>query len=152
MISFRMEAGLLGAFVWLPRPREERWRCDSAAATAAAAAAAAATDPGALLSPAPCPPPLPSRGQSAVEFPLEGSRILGCPKRAPSTARLLSRGPRALIRLPFSVWTGACYWHGVGWSMFNSSSALARTRQHQRSASANFILHRVLRRMNKWPA
>ena len=32
MISFRMGAGLLGAFVWLPRPRKERWRYDSAAA------------------------------------------------------------------------------------------------------------------------
>ena len=31
-------------------------------------------------------------GQSAVEFPLvEGSRILGCPKRAPYTARPFSR-------------------------------------------------------------
>ena len=72
---------------------------------------AAATDPGALLSPTPCFPLLPSRGQSAVEFLLEGSRILGCPKRTTSTAR------------PFSVWTGACYWHGVGGSMFNSSSS-----------------------------
>ena len=40
-----------------------------------------------------CFPPQPSRGQSAVEFLLEGSRILGCPKRTPSTARPLSRGP-----------------------------------------------------------
>ena len=123
----------------LPRPREDRWRYL-----------------GALLFPMPCFPLLPPRGQqsqSAVEFLLfEGSRILGCPKRTPSTTRPLSRGPWALIRLPFSVWTGACYWHGVGWSMFNSSSALARTRQHQRSASANFTLHRALRRMNKWPA
>ena len=70
----------------------------------------------------PCYPPrhvspylvLPSRGQSAVGFLLEGSRILGCPKRAPSTARPLSRGPWALVGFPFSVWTGACYWHGVG--------------------------------------
>ena len=119
MISFRTGAGLLGAFVWLPRPRKERWRYDSAAAVLCAAA----TDPGALLSPTtPCSPQLPSRGQSAVEFLLEGSRILGCPKRTPSTARPLSRGPWALIGLPFSVWTGACYWHGVGGSMFNSSS------------------------------
>ena len=101
----------------LPRPQEERWRYDSAAAT----------DPGALLSPTtPCFPQLPSRGQSAVEFLLEGSRILGCPKRTPSTARPLSRGPWALIGLPFSVWTGACYWHGVGGSMFNSSSSFNR--------------------------
>ena len=42
-------------------------------------------------------------------------------KRTPSTARPLSRGPWALIGLPVSVWTGACYWHGVGGSMFNSS-------------------------------
>ena len=34
----------------------------------------------------------------------------------------LSRGPRALVGLPFSVWTGACYWHGVGGSVFNSQS------------------------------
>ena len=73
-----------------PRPREGRWRYL-----------------GALLSPTQCSPLLPSRGQSAVEFPLEGSRILGCPKRAPSTARPLSRGPWALIGLPFSVWKGA---------------------------------------------
>ena len=51
---------------------------------------------------------------------------MGCPKRTPSTARPLSRGPWALIGLPFSVWTGACYWHGVGGSVFNSSSSLAR--------------------------
>ena len=81
----------------LPRPREDRWRYL-----------------GALLSPTPCFPLLPSRGQSAVGFLLEGSRILGCPKRAPSTARPLSRGPWALVGFPFSVWTGACYWHGVG--------------------------------------
>ena len=92
----------------LSRPREDKWRYL-----------------GALLPPTPCSPLLPSRGQSAVEFLLEGSRILGCPKRAPSTARRpLSRAPRALIGLPFSVWTGACYWHGVGGSMFNSSSSL----------------------------
>ena len=95
----------------LPRPREDRWRYL-----------------GALLSPTPCSPLLPSRGQSAVEFLLEGSRILGCPKRTPSTARPLSRGPWALIGLPFSVWTGACYWHGVGGSMFNSSSPARRLR------------------------
>ena len=64
-----------------------------------------------------------ARGQSAVELLLERSRILGCPKRAPSTARPLSRGPRALVGLPFSVWTGACYWHGVGGYVFNSSSS-----------------------------
>ena len=97
----------------LPRPREERWRY----------VAGCCCYPGALLSPTPCFPLLPSRGQSAVEFLLEGSRILGCPKRTPSTARPLSRGPWALIGLPFSVWTGACYWHGVGGSMFNSSSS-----------------------------
>ena len=84
----------------LPRPREDRRRYF-----------------GALLSPTPCSPLLPSRGQSAVEFLLEGSRILGCPKRTPSIAR-------PLIGLPFSVWTGACCWHGVGGSVFNSSSAL----------------------------
>ena len=60
----------------LPRPREDTWRYL-----------------GALLPPTPCFPLLPSRGQSAVEFLLEGSRILGCPKRTPSTARPLSRGP-----------------------------------------------------------
>ena len=61
----------------LPRTREDRWRYL-----------------GALLFPMPCFPLLPPRGQSAVEFLLEGSRILGCPKRTPSTARPLSRqGP-----------------------------------------------------------
>ena len=90
-----------------PRPRKERWRY-----------------PGALLSPTPpCSPPLPSRGQSAVEFLLEGSCILGCPRRTPSTARPLPAGLRALIGLPLSVWMGACYWHGVGRSMFHSSSS-----------------------------
>ena len=89
-----------------PRPREGRWG-----------------DLGAFLFPAPCPPLLPSRGQSEVAFLLEGSRIPGCPKRAPSAARPLSRGPWALIGLPFSVWAGACYWHGVGGSVFNSSSS-----------------------------
>ena len=54
-------------------------------------------------------------------------------KRAPSTARPLSRGPRALIGLPFSVRTGACYWHGVGGSMFNSSSSVPH-RCRRRSA------------------
>ena len=110
MISFRAGAGLLGASICmaLSRPREDRWRYS-----------------GALLSPTPCFPLLPSRGQSAVEFLLAGSRILGCPKRTPSTARPLSRGHWALIRLPFSVWTGARYWHGVGGSMFDSSSACA---------------------------
>ena len=68
----------------LPRPREDRWRYL-----------------GALLFPTPCSPLLPSRGQSAVEFLLEGSRILGCPTRTPSTARPLSRVPWALIGLPF---------------------------------------------------
>ena len=74
---------------------------------------------------------LPSRGQSAVEFLLEGSRVLECPKTAPSTARPLSRGPRALIGLPFrygralatgTEWAGLCcihHYHGVsgagGW-------------------------------------
>ena len=90
---------------------------------------AAAKDPGALMSPTPCFPLLPSRGQSAVGFLLEGSRLLGCPKRAPSTARLLSRGPWALIAgsdwiavLGMGVWTGACYWNGVGGYKFNPSS------------------------------
>ena len=41
----------------------------------------------------------------------------------PPTVRPLSRGPRALIGLPFSVWTGAYYWHGVGGSVFNSPSS-----------------------------
>ena len=48
----------------LPRPREDRWRYL-----------------GALLFPMPCFPLLPPRGQSAVEFLLEGSRVLGCPKK-----------------------------------------------------------------------
>ena len=87
----------------LPRPREDRWRYL-----------------GALLFPTPCSPLLPSRGQSAVEFLLEGSRILGCPKRTPSTARPLSRGPWALIGLPFrygralatgTEWAGLCLIH-----------------------------------------
>ena len=92
----------------LPRPRKPKRKVEV---------------PRCLATPHAMSPPLPSRGQRAVEFLLEGSRVLGCPKRAPSTAaRPLSRGPRALIGLPFSVWTGACYWHGVGGSMFNSSS------------------------------
>ena len=69
-----------------------------------------------------CHPAARARAQSGFSL-IEGSRILRCPKRAPSTARPLSRGPWALIGLPFSVWTGACYWHGVGGSMFNSSSS-----------------------------
>ena len=91
-----------------------------------------------MLFPMPCFPLLPPRGQSAVEFLLEGSRILGCPKRIPSTARPLSRGPWALIGLPFSVWTGACYWHGVGGSMFDSSSPLPPPAgQQQEQPTAN---------------
>ena len=56
-----------------PRPQEDMWRYL-----------------GALLPPTPCFPRLPPRGQSAVEFLLEGSRILRCPKRTPST---LHRAP-----------------------------------------------------------
>ena len=37
--------------------------------------------------------------------------------------RAVEEGPWALVGLPFSVWTGACYWHGVGGPRFNSSSA-----------------------------
>ena len=43
---------------------------------------------------------------------------------APSTVRPLARGPRVLVGWPLPlglVWTGACYWHGVGGSMFYSS-------------------------------
>ena len=54
----------------LPRPRKERWRYDPAAAVhtriSSLCCCAAATDPGALLSPTPCSPQLPPRGQRAV--------------------------------------------------------------------------------------
>ena len=45
---------------------------------------------------------------------------------APSTVRPLARDLRVLIAGHFLwvlVWTGACYWHGVGGFMFNSSSS-----------------------------
>ena len=121
--SFRMGAGLLGAFVWLPRPRKERWRYDSAGCCWLLAAAgccwllsaagccnrpwchasggtsllaaagcwlllaaadcclllAAATDPGALLSPTPCPqdPPLLRQGYLTLDCPTQKKSSLG---------------------------------------------------------------------------
>ena len=46
---------------------------------------------------------------------------------APSTARLLARGPRVLVGWPlplgFGLDPGACYWNGVGGVVFNSSSS-----------------------------
>ena len=80
--SFRMGAGSLGAFVWLPRPREERWRYDSSAAAhtriSSLCCCAAATDPGALLSPHAMFPPTATprlERSHAVEFLREGSRV-----------------------------------------------------------------------------
>ena len=49
---------------------------------------------------------------------------------APSTSCPLSRGPRALIGLPISVWTGACYWREVGGPIFNSLSSFGSSRSH----------------------
>ena len=96
--------------------------------------------PRCLATPHAMSPPLPSRGQSTVEFPLLREADSGMSmqdfqkKRTPSTARPFSRGARALIGLPFSVWAGACYWNGVGGSMFNSpSSAEQAFPQHQNS-------------------
>ena len=81
----------------LPRPREGRWRYL-----------------GALLSPTPRPPLLPSRGQSAVEFLLAGSRILGCPKRTPSTR---ARCPGALrLRLDCRSRYGRALATGTEWA------------------------------------
>ena len=78
----------------------------------------------------------------SLNFPLsEGSRVLGCPKKkTPSTARPLSRGPPSLIGLPFSVWTGACYWHGVGGYVFNApSQGLIHTRTQQQKVMDVYI-------------
>ena len=66
MISFRAGAGSLGALAWrFPAPKKK------GGGTILLLLLAAATDPDALLSPTPCFPLLPSRGQSAVEFLLE---------------------------------------------------------------------------------
>ena len=54
-----------------------------------------------------------------IAFSLREAAFWNVQKRTPPTARSLSRGPWALIALPFSVWAGACcYWNGVGGSMF----------------------------------
>ena len=62
--------------------------------------------------------------------PAQGKAFWDVQKRTPSTARPLSRGPRALIGLPISVWTGACYWREVGGPIFNSLSSFGSSRSH----------------------
>ena len=47
----------------------------------------------------------------------------------PSIVRPLAKDPRVLIGWPLPlglVWSGACYWNGVGGFMFNSSSSDCR--------------------------
>ena len=59
--------------------------------------------------------------------------------QAPSTVRPLARGPRVLRsclagHCPWVlVWAGACYWHGVGEFVFDSSSSRGRNRQVNRT-------------------
>ena len=105
-----MGAGLLGAFVWLPRPRKERWRYDSAAAVLLCCC----YRPWCLAIPhamfAPTATPRPERSH-AVEFLREGSRVAAfwdVQKEHP-----LPRAPR--WSASFLVLTGACqFGHGVG--------------------------------------
>ena len=47
----------------------------------------------------------------------------------PPRARCPGALARALIGLQFSVWTGACYWHGVDGSVFNSSPSAFKRAQ-----------------------
>ena len=86
----------------LPRPRKERWRY-----------------PGALLPPPmPCPPHCHLAARAQSSFSLREAAFWDVLKEHPPSRARCPGAHRALIGLAFSVWTGACYWHGLGGSMF----------------------------------
>ena len=137
MISFRTGAGLLVAFVWLPRPRKEKVEvrfCCCCAPVLLLQTLVPSWVPC-------CPPPrhVPpnchpaARAQSGFSL-WEEAAFWDVQKEHPP---LRARCPGALVlwldcrsRYGRCIWTGACYWHGVGGSRFNSSSSSGREDDH----------------------